>query len=107
MGALLKTFQATDGTPDELNRFQRNVAAAVDPLKKLELLDAVWLQAVALDSARANQVPHGLGRKVRGYVVTRRSANLNVWDEQDENPNPDKTLRLQTSASGSVDLWVF
>lgn len=62
---------------------------------------------VALTSGTASTISHGLGRKLRGYIVVLRNANATVWDDQATNTNSTRTLILNASANVTISLWVF
>lgn len=97
----------TIGTDNlELARFQEYVATSVDAIALVPILDGNLLTNVALTSG-LNDVPHKLGRKLRGWIAVRKRANVDIWDAQDSNSKQDLTLSLQASSAVTVDLWVF
>jgi hypothetical protein len=91
----------------DLRRVQDSIITATLPLFRNPTLDGRLLEGVTLSGSGATGVAHKLGRAVRGWSVTRRRADASIWDEQDENDIPEKTLRLRASADVVVDLWVF
>jgi hypothetical protein len=70
-----------------------------------EILGGVLLRDVALSTTSRN-VPHKLGRRWTGYVVTRSNANAVVYDGTGS-PDPRTAIALLASATVTVDLWVF
>ena len=90
----------------KLDKVQKNVEQALTPLLQSLVLDGVFLQNVQLSSG-VNNVAHQLGRRLNGWIIVRKRANAQIWDEQDSNATPTRTLRLQASADAIVDLWVF
>jgi hypothetical protein len=72
-----------------------------------QILDGILIEDVELDSAGDNLIEHKLGRKLRGWIVVRQNINTNVWDSQDSNLLPDKTLILNCGSDVTVSLWVF
>lgn len=54
-----------------------------------------------------NTVNHLLGRKLQGWRIIRKRAAADIYDNQDNNQMPDKTLILISSAAVVVDLEVF
>lgn len=55
-----------------------------------------------------NIINHKLGRKLQGWQVTRmRNAFAQLYDEQDTNAFPNRTLILFSSAVTNIDLEVF
>jgi hypothetical protein len=91
----------------DLRRVQDSVITATLPLFRNPTLDGLLLEGVTLSGSDATEVAHKLGRPVRGWAVTRCRVDARVWDEQDENDVPEKTLRLRASTDVLVDLWVF
>lgn len=87
-----------------------SVQASVDDVFKQILSQAILngniLTRVALVTGE-NIVNHGLGQKLLGWVLVRNRAHADLWDAQDDNPNPTKTLILEASANTTVDLLVF
>ena len=90
----------------ETQRYFDQLSQAVSQLGSVSLLDGVLLEGIELSSGD-NSVSHKLGRKLRGWIITRKRASATVYDKQDSNTNPNKTLTLNASAAVSVDLWVF
>lgn len=88
-----------------LRRFQDAVGDAITLLTEVPLLDFTWKRDVVL-AAGANQVPHGLGRAWRGYIVTRQNAAITVYAPDDQALR-ERILTLTASGSGVVDLFMF
>jgi len=89
----------------------RQVQDAVEiPLKDISsraILDGQILSDIALSVGVDNIIDHKLQRKLVGWIITRQSANANIWDLQDINKRPSQSLILNTSANVIVTLWVF
>lgn len=85
---------------------QENVADAMAMLAELPLLDFVHKRGVSLTAGATNQVPHGLARPWRGFIVTRRNAAV-VPYAPDAQALPERLLDLQVAADVTVDLFVF
>lgn len=90
-----------------LNQIQRNFLDGLQPILQSPLVNGTLLSGIELISGQTNIVNHGLNRKLLGWVLTRVRAQSTVWDDQDLNPDPDKTLLLQCSTNVTVDLYVF
>lgn len=74
----------------------------------LPLVKGVALKNVQLLAAfNPNVINHKLGRKLQGWVLTRKRASSIVYDTQDTNQEDHLTLFLRCSADVSVDLFVF
>lgn len=94
----------TDNT--QINQIQNNIVNALNPVLKNPLLSGAILKQINLKMG-SNSVNHGLGQTLSGWFIIRQRAGVNVYDGQDSNPNPDKTLILNSSSNVSVDLFVF
>lgn len=96
----------TIGGNREHNRLQDHVQNSLTPLVRNPLLSGLLLKNLQLN-AGTNFVNHGLGRNLQGWVLVRKRANVDVWDDQDNNVNISTTLKLETSGAITVDLYVF
>lgn len=88
------------------NKTQEYTKTALEPFIKAPLLGGLLLKNVSLASG-STLVNHGLGRKPEGWIVVRKRANIDVWDDQDNNVNQTTTLKLEASGAVVVDLWIF
>lgn len=103
----MSRLERTHVEDDTLGRMQDRIAAVLEPLLAARDVERNFLVDVALKSGVDNDVPHGLGRPVKGWRLTRIRADARVWDSQDANLNPSYTLRMRASAAVTVDLEVF
>lgn len=90
----------------EIDQLQTNILGPLNRLLGLPLNSGQQLVKVNLASG-ANTVPHGLGRELQGWFLVRLRASATVFDTQDSNPTPAKTLLLTASAAATVDLYVY
>lgn len=90
----------------EFNMMQSQWASQLNPVIANSLVQGVLLERVSLSSG-LNTINHRLGRKLKGWFVTRIRGPASLYDTQDTNQMPDKTLTLNSSAAVIVDLWVF
>lgn len=61
---------------------------------------------VSFPAATTNQpLAHGLGRVPLGYIVLRRSSNIQIYDGT--SPSNTSTLFLASSGAGSATVWVL
>lgn len=104
-------------TGDEtLDRIQVNVEQALLPLLRAAPNDGALLERIAL-SQGVNDVPHGLGRALRGWQLVRvRTPTMPsppafpfFYDSNDSLTPKQQALflRLVSPAVVSVDIWVF
>lgn len=54
-----------------------------------------------------NTINHGLAGPLAGWNIVRIRAAAQIYDDQDTNPTPQKTLILVSDAVVTVDLEVF
>lgn len=81
-------------------------SSIINPILNTAELNTVLLKNVSL-STGSNNVNHKLGRKLQGWYIVRQRAAASIYDNQDNNQNPDLTLTLVSSADVTVDLVVF
>ncbi len=81
-------------------------AASLNPLLANPLMGGRLLEGIVLTTG-VNNISHGLQRKLRGYFVVLKSANVTIYDSQATNQMPDLTLILNASGAATVTLYVF
>jgi len=99
---------------------EADLTQAVEPVvdRFNEMVDVPILQGRLLEDISVKEgttarIRHGLGRKLRGWVVVRRNATAGVFsDQQVDNKKEDQELWLMlttgsTTATYTVSLWVF
>lgn len=101
----MKTVKKVSTQLADLNKVQENVQQAVEPLIACPLVGGQMLQNVRVLSGQANMVPHKLGRKPRGWFVVSPKQEVSVWEEFSELPS--SMLKLQASATATINIWVF
>lgn len=52
-------------------------------------------------------IAHGLQRAFRGFIVTRKYADRNVWCAASPSYNTSLYIGLTADASATFDIWVF
>lgn len=92
---------------DLLNRVQDRISDVIAAIQLSDIIDGVSLRNVSLVAGQDNFVNHKLNRKLRGWIVTRVRGNSVLWDLQDDNDAPTRTLNLRCSQDVIIDLWVF
>lgn len=104
---MITAFRRVRTQNDDVQQLQDAVGVVLQDLRGRTLIDGRLVEGVVLAAAQINVVDHLLNRPVRGYIVVRASASANVWDTQDKNVTPSRSLHLWTSAAVTVTLWVF
>ena len=89
----------------ELQQLQDNVYEVVRTWEVVPLLQGLLIEDVIL-GATATDVAHGLGRRPRGWIVTRRNGTATIY-EPSAAALPDRFLKLQATATIVCSLWVF
>lgn len=101
--ASLPQFQ--DGA-NAFQMMQNRWASILDPVIDNPVNKATLLPGIKL-LAGSNTVNHLLSRKLQGWTIVRINAPSTVYDAQDGNASPEKTLILVASAPCTVTLSVF
>ncbi len=86
---------------------QDNVQNFVQQLVDLEVLNYVLLKNISLIAGQDNKIDHLLKRELIGFLVIRKSAQSDIWDNQLANNRPDLFLFLNCSVNCNVSLIVF
>lgn len=100
---MLPQFQSED---KDFTLMQNAWARILNPIVDNSLSFSLVLTNVALKTG-SNTINHTLARRLTGWVLVRQRGAASVYDTQDSNNIPDKTLVLVSSANISVDLLVF
>lgn len=105
--AAIPQVQTTDPvTARTVNQLQQNIINAVNPVITNPLTQGTILTGQQL-SPGSNTINTGINRTLQGWIIVRQRAAATIFDTQDSNPTPTKTLRLNSSAAVSVDIYVF
>ena len=88
-----------------LSRVQDAVAEGFAELSANPLASSIFLQDIEVLSG-VQDIPHGLGRPVRGFVLAGANVQVSVWSPGDS-PAPAKLLRLESSTDATISLIVF
>ena len=98
--------QPQEGEAFDLVKTQDALELWIDQLvDSIPLLDGILIEDQDLVFGTTLVIPHGLGRKWRGWFPTKLSVSTNVYDDgvPDEN-----YLNLNiTAANATISLWVF
>jgi len=100
MPGKIPTFVFND---QALQQFQEYVVNAVNSILGNPLLDGRLIKDVLLASGD-NQIEHRLARNYAGYIVTKKNANVDIYQVAGED---NIYLVLNSSGTATVDIWVF
>lgn len=90
-----------------VDQLQENVGNSISEIVKVPILDGNLITEVSVSSGSDIIVNHKLNRKYRGYIITRKTADLNIWESSTTNNAKDKYILIQADTSGIVDIWFF
>lgn len=101
-------------TPD-LDRVQDSVSQTLDAVAAEPILNNTLVSTMASGQRTVQlqigttfqNVAHGLGRAPLGWIVVRRDADTNIWEDPAGNTNAKLFLRLSASVAVNVTLLVF
>lgn len=85
---------------------QNTWSSAINPVLNAPWNNGLILKKVQLTSGK-NVINHMLGKTLQGWILVRNRQNVTVYDTQDSNQMPDKSLWLNSSGSTVVDILVF
>jgi len=89
----------------EVVKVQQNIEPIARQFNALPFADGVHLKEKTISGT--TDLLHGLERAPIGWMITRKRGNAVVYDEQDNNKAPTKSLSLNSSADVEIDVWVF
>lgn len=101
-----KAIMKVQHDDQRINLMQDRFVEGLEAALSSELLDSIILSNVVLVSGD-NTISHRLGRVLKGWIVTRISAAVSLYDRQTTNTIPDRTLVINASGGATVDLLVF
>ncbi len=88
------------------NLAQSKWSAAIDPVLANPIVNGRIISGVVLVTG-SNIINHKLQRKLQGYIVILKSADVTIYDSQLTNQMPDFNLILTSSGAATVSLYVF
>lgn len=90
----------------DLGMLQTNWAAVLNPLLTRQQNQSLIIKNVSL-AVGSNNIPTGLDRALQGWKIIRQRAQANIYDDQDNNTTPAKSLILVSDAVVVIDLEIF
>lgn len=104
----LNPFQRTESDAPELSATNDRVRDTVEELRQKPFISGRQIENIDLTSG-TNTIKHGLGREVSGYVITRKSLNVDIYDAISSPGTVDISvyLPLVSASTVNIDLWVF
>lgn len=90
---------------EQIDRALGALASAMTPALTSQIVDGVLVSKALI--VGTNVVDHKLGRRILGWIPVRVRGAVNIYDSNDSNSTPERTLVLVSDAAVTVDLWVF
>ena len=103
----MREFKKINTLDPELVKVQGNIQEYLRGITTNPLLDGVRVTGISLSASGTTPVEHTLGREPLGWILIRKRGTADVWDSQDTNALPSRTLALNCSVNVEVDLWIF
>lgn len=100
----LKAFKRSNIADFDTSKFQTNVFEFTQQFIDNPLLSGTLVEDIAV-STTAVDVNHGLGREPVGYIMTKASAHVTIFDTTSAQPKVH--LTITGSASATISLWIF
>lgn len=90
----------------EVNQLQSNIISSLQSVIQNQLVNGRVIKDQKL-TVGSNTINHGLNQTLQGWIIVRKRASSDIYDEQDSNKTPALTLILHASADVTVDIYVF
>ena len=92
----------------DLEQVQDSVEKKFGELDGLEIINGRLLKDVAITNNVTNNIYHGLGRRYKGYIVTKIDVKVVVHVVKADDASPEQYIPLKVASYDAVaDLWVF
>ena len=102
----IEKYRSTQVKSRELKLMQDAVAKVFRGITDIAILQGRLVEDYSLASGD-NTIEHKLDREVRGYLIVKATASINVYDKQASNSTPTRTLVLNSSAAATASIWIF
>ena len=96
-----KSFKKVYNGTQENQQLQTNIENAIAETLKNPLLDGRLLPATLV--LGNNKLEHKLDRKVRGYIIVKKSAACDIYDISSD----DLFITFASTANAAVTIWIF
>ncbi len=105
--ASLLKVRPTGGTPTtaDLLRVQDNVGTLLNAVAAVPILSGVEVNGVAFGASLTLNIPHGLGRAWRGWLITDQDQPAQIY--RSSVANREKFLTLTADGTVTINLWVW
>ena len=101
----MKRLVTTNYSNPDLVDLQANLISFLQQFFELPVLSGVTIQNVPLVAGMDNLINHKLGKAIQGWMVIRKNAAADVYEQPVALPS--KQINLHTSADCTVSLYIF
>lgn len=102
---MIPQFRAIRTAVKDIQRLQDALNKVFNSILNKQILDGRLIPNINLLSSSTNEISHGLGNPLRGYIIVNQDASANIYSSVSTTPN--STFILNTSADVTISLWVF
>ena len=102
----LRKYERVQSQDSTINRIQDRLESAFVPIFGSLVVDGIILEDLSLSTANL-EIPHGLGRRYRGYLVADLSADARVYRDTSSTSDSSQFLPLKASGAVTAKVWVF
>lgn len=95
-----------DSLVEDVNRIQDDLVTEFARILPFTFEGPTLVKAVVL-SINDTDVPHGLGRLPRGYIISKLNVSAIVFDGDESATSPKKFISLQATTAVTVDIIFF
>lgn len=106
MGVVSQLYEIRTDNQD-LMSLQDSVKSVLKEIASNPFLRGNLIRDIEMVSGSTSIVPHKLNWRPTGYLITRNQGNAVIWDTQKENPYPELSVYLNSSANTTIDVWFF
>lgn len=91
---------------DESDLFQKDVVSFTRDVSVHPLLNGQLVENISLSGTTVN-VPHSLGRTPTGFIVVKKTAQQDVWQDSTSTVDTKSFLPMRAAGAVTVSLWIF
>lgn len=102
---MIPAFRVIRTTVRDIQKLQDALARVFNAIQTKEILDGRLISDIVIETGTPKEINHGLGKPIRGWIITDINADANVYRSASTTPN--STFVLNASANCTVSLWVF
>lgn len=103
----IRTYRQIHHQDRAINDMQRSIQEVIDSIADDEMVAAVEYRSKELQTGYENLLEHGLGRPVRGWLVTDNPQDADVWRNGDSTVDQTRYLSLGCDIDCTINVRVW